>query len=686
MPSHRKKKLQFPHKHAKLSPAAEEYLRGLEVGKYVLPKDCVRTYQELEHMIGDKPVAYYQPRNKEFHTEWRNRKHDGQRKLLLSEIEFLMHVVKTHQGAADTPYEVIYAGAAPGTHLKLLIWMFPTLCKWHLVDPVFAGENHRFKFIKHVSGRKQATQLYHYEDNVEVTQEDYLVRMLKDHYHSVHGGNYNVIPEMVVGTHNEIIEKIAVYGTLADNSTMTEIEDKLDEDAQIVLISDIRTPFSNTMSEAEVEKLVQNDMQLQAGWHKLLQPISTMLKFRLPYVAKEVPNIHYEYLAGRLYLPIWGRGATTELRLVIDNANEITDNNFPTTIYDCRKIMNNLYYFNTEIREKVRYEGACELFIIQAYLQTLSDQDPLREILKKVNRVSMGAFSKLISEVLSDIWKQGDQFEKYDTTRHENPARPDGVEEYPPPRRRRSTGEIDPPKKRGKRRNSVSGKAKGLRARAQVASLGAELSKVARRNLLAAMATKWNTFSQTRMAVRLEKGDDPVPALRQLIIDFNAIDAQLGRKDSVVTYPPNRPTPVQAAKYGCKEILQYLLHEFGNNIFTIQDKDGNTVLTVAVFYGQKNVVEWVLETAKEDKGNRAFWKKVLAHQNNSEPKEGVLQALHAGKVMWHSETEGAKRVWSEADLNPYASLKYYTPEKPPPWVEIETKLREALEAFGLSGK
>eukprot|EP00961_Rhodomonas_salina_P189174 2552302-Rhodomonas_salina.1 len=65
------------------------------------------------------------------------------------------------------------------------------------------------------------------------------------------------------------------------------------------------------MSEAEIEKLVQHDMQLQAGWHKLLTPVSTMLKFRLPYVAKEEPNIHYEYLAGRLYLPIWGRGATT---------------------------------------------------------------------------------------------------------------------------------------------------------------------------------------------------------------------------------------------------------------------------------------------------------------------------------------------------------------------------------------
>ena len=304
MSSRRKQKMPSDRKDATLSPAAQEYLQGLQTGEYVLPEDCIRTYEELEQIIGDKPVSFYHPRNKKFHTEWRNRKHDGQRKLLLSEIEFLMHVVKTHQGAAGTDYEVIYVGAGPGTHLKLLIWMFPTMCKWHLVDPVFAGGNHTFKPIKHTGGRKQATQLYHYRDGVEVTQEDYLVKMLKDHYHEVHKGNYDIIPEMVVDSHNKIIEKIETHDTLADNSTMKTIYDTIEETSQIVFISDIRTSFTETMSEAEIEKLVQDDMQLQAGWHKLLTPVSTMLKFRLPYVAKEVPNIYYPYLAGRLYLPI----------------------------------------------------------------------------------------------------------------------------------------------------------------------------------------------------------------------------------------------------------------------------------------------------------------------------------------------------------------------------------------------
>jgi len=53
--------------------------------------------------------------------------HLGQRKLLLSEIEFLTH----HLKEGDT---VVYAGSAPGTHLPLLTEMFPGI-KMILYDP-----------------------------------------------------------------------------------------------------------------------------------------------------------------------------------------------------------------------------------------------------------------------------------------------------------------------------------------------------------------------------------------------------------------------------------------------------------------------------------------------------------------------------------------------------------------------
>eukprot|EP00961_Rhodomonas_salina_P002887 39493-Rhodomonas_salina.1 len=46
--------------------------------------------------------------------------HWGQRKLLLSELEFL-----TAHGAAGAT--VVYAGAAPGTHTRYLLELFPDL-------------------------------------------------------------------------------------------------------------------------------------------------------------------------------------------------------------------------------------------------------------------------------------------------------------------------------------------------------------------------------------------------------------------------------------------------------------------------------------------------------------------------------------------------------------------------------
>jgi len=52
----------------------------------------------------------------------------GQRKLFLSEVYFL-----TWYAVQDQPI-VVYAGAAPGTHIPFLATMFPEI-EWHLYDP-----------------------------------------------------------------------------------------------------------------------------------------------------------------------------------------------------------------------------------------------------------------------------------------------------------------------------------------------------------------------------------------------------------------------------------------------------------------------------------------------------------------------------------------------------------------------
>jgi len=85
----------------------------------------------------NKDLQFTRILNKEMpELEYRRRKgeikstiHWGQRKLLMSEIEFLTLSIEP-----ETQYLVAYAGAAPGTHISLLAELFPDIT-WFLVDP-----------------------------------------------------------------------------------------------------------------------------------------------------------------------------------------------------------------------------------------------------------------------------------------------------------------------------------------------------------------------------------------------------------------------------------------------------------------------------------------------------------------------------------------------------------------------
>lgn len=82
-------------------------------------------------LTASAPTAEYRRRADELKTV----NHWGQRKLLLSEIEFLT----LHARPNDT---VVYAGAAPGTHTEFLASLFPTL-KFVLVDPADFVAKHK---------------------------------------------------------------------------------------------------------------------------------------------------------------------------------------------------------------------------------------------------------------------------------------------------------------------------------------------------------------------------------------------------------------------------------------------------------------------------------------------------------------------------------------------------------------
>ena len=96
-------------------------------------KNCVYSLKEFTaecRLITDEsPRQKYQRRSKQDKTTF----HFGQRKLMLSEIEFLTNVSK-ELSEIDKKICLLYAGAAPDIHIAMLINMFPFI-EYILVGP-----------------------------------------------------------------------------------------------------------------------------------------------------------------------------------------------------------------------------------------------------------------------------------------------------------------------------------------------------------------------------------------------------------------------------------------------------------------------------------------------------------------------------------------------------------------------
>ena len=179
--------------------------------------------------------------------------HNGQRKLLMSEIDFFVGLTELTGGIAAEDITVVYAGSAPGTHIPYLGKLFPKF-KWELYDP-----------------RQFAPALAH-------------------------------TPR--VRTHVQFFED-ADAEKFAGRPGIVFVSD----------IRTGETVSSMTTGESN--KLVAQDMAMQQRWVKLMQPAAYSLKFRLPYSEKagvEQPPV--EYLAGEVRIQPWAPLSSTETRLI----------------------------------------------------------------------------------------------------------------------------------------------------------------------------------------------------------------------------------------------------------------------------------------------------------------------------------------------------------------------------------
>lgn len=145
--------------------------------------------------------------------------HMGQRKLLMSEIEFLINHYDEWNDALTV---LVYAGAAPGTHIVMLLRMFPRL---HvvLVDP----------------------KMFH--------------RSLVVHA--------RVMVEQCMFTKEHAVRLRDRFGS-----------------KNILFISDIRTADHNIASTpAQYAEMIRQDNERQQQWILAMRPRASLVKFKLPW-------------------------------------------------------------------------------------------------------------------------------------------------------------------------------------------------------------------------------------------------------------------------------------------------------------------------------------------------------------------------------------------------------------------
>ncbi|EKX32206.1 hypothetical protein GUITHDRAFT_47020, partial [Guillardia theta CCMP2712] len=140
--------------------------------------------------------------------------HWGQRKLFVAEMSFL----SAHYTPSITT--VVYAGAAPGTHLVELMLKFQKL-SWVLVDP--EPFHHKLRDF--------------YSSSVTLIQDRFT-----DAFAAQFAGRNDVL-----------------------------------------FISDIRTADHNRDNKEENERKIAQDMQNQKRWFRIMNPVAALLKFRLPW-------------------------------------------------------------------------------------------------------------------------------------------------------------------------------------------------------------------------------------------------------------------------------------------------------------------------------------------------------------------------------------------------------------------
>lgn len=218
----------------------------------------------------------------------------GQRKLFLTELAFMN--IFWDNVKIPNPI-VVYAGAAPGTHIPFLLELYPEIAELHLYDP-------------------------------------------RDFSVSLKGNS-----------------KIHVYQEYFTDETAKKWAEQRDK---VLFISDIRTAdYTVAESLDQNEEQIMQDLVMQETWYKIMQPARAMLKFRLPYPGGTRP-VQMQYLNGHVMRQPWAPQTSTETRLIPFNSTQPTEptasNQINQRTWNCKDYEEQMFYLNAIVRETFKFD------------------------------------------------------------------------------------------------------------------------------------------------------------------------------------------------------------------------------------------------------------------------------------------------------------------------------------------
>jgi hypothetical protein len=238
--------------------------------------------------------------------------HWGQKKLLLSEIQFFTKVCESLNTTSLKDYAVVYIGSADGYHLPILYNLFPELI-WLLYDP----RPYADVVMKHPLKDKSVFifNQFYVDDTIE------------------HSKKYSQGRKIL------FISDIRV-----DNAEVKIIKDMRD---QAYWGMELDSPFMYLkfrLPYEEMEEIPVKAKQLELNDKRITNPDLNTDK-----------KNHLIYLKGDIYLQIYPPQYSAELRLYVEKNKET--NKYDLAEYNYMDVETKIAYFNNFIRSHFNYNG-----------------------------------------------------------------------------------------------------------------------------------------------------------------------------------------------------------------------------------------------------------------------------------------------------------------------------------------